>query len=48
MGLDVDYIAAKQSIEKLEEKLSDIQHGERESIADDIILAVDKILKKYK
>lgn len=48
MPLDVDYIAAKQSIEKLEKILSDIQHSEREEIADDIILFVDKIRKKYK
>lgn len=48
MGLDVDYIAGSQAIEKLEELLSDVEHGEREEIADDIIEFVDKISKKYK
>lgn len=45
MGMDVDYIAAKEAIERLEKKLSDTPHGEREKIADEIILAVDKICK---
>ena len=47
MGLDVDYLAANQAIEKLEELLSETPHGEREEIADAIIEAVDKIHKKY-
>jgi hypothetical protein len=47
MGLDVDYIAAKQAIDKLEEIISNIQHGEREQIADDVILFVEKMEVKY-
>ena len=47
MGLDLDYIAALQSINKLQDKLCMINHGERQKITDDIILAVDKICKKY-
>lgn len=45
MGMDIDYIAAKQAIDRLEAKLGDIPHGKREKIADEIILAVDKICK---
>jgi hypothetical protein len=48
MGLDVDYIAGSQAIEKLEELLSDIEHGEREEIADEIIEFVDQLSEKYK
>lgn len=43
MAPDVDYIAAKQAITKLEEKLGSTPHGEREKIADEIISMVDKI-----
>jgi len=48
MGLDVDYIAAKDAIDELTEILSNIEHGERCEIADDIINAIEKIKKKYK
>lgn len=47
MPLDVDYIAAKQAIEKLAKLLSDQKHGEREAIADDIIEFVDKMSVKW-
>jgi hypothetical protein len=47
MGLDVDYIAAKDAIEELEKFLSNQPHGEREAIADDIILLVAKLKAKY-
>ncbi len=47
MGLDVDYIAAHQSIEELEKLLSDEPHGEREKIADEIIEFVEKMKVKY-
>jgi len=46
MGMDIDFIAADQAIDKLKKKLSSIDHGEREKIADEIILAVDKICKE--
>jgi hypothetical protein len=36
MGMDIDYIAGKQAIEKLEKLFSDQEHGEREEIADEI------------
>ena len=45
MGLDIDYIAAKEAIEKLNKKLSDTSHGKREKLANEIILAVEKICK---
>ena len=48
MGMDVDYIAAKQAITELENILSDVEHGEREEIADDIIELVELIKKIYK
>ncbi len=47
MGMDVDYIAAKQAIEELEKLLLDQGHGEREKIADEIIEFVEKIKLKY-
>jgi hypothetical protein len=43
MGLDVDYIAAKNAMDELKNIVSDMQHGEREEIADDIIEFVEKI-----
>ena len=43
MGVDVDFLVADQAINKLKNKLSSIEHGERKKIADEIILAVDKI-----
>lgn len=47
MGMDIDYIVAKQYIEKLEKILSNINYGGRENIADDIIEFVDKMEIKY-
>ena len=47
MGLDVDYLPAKQAIEKLEKILSDQQHGKREKIADEIIEFVEKMRIKW-
>lgn len=37
MGMDVDYIAGKQAIDKIESLLSNKPHGERCEIADAII-----------
>ena len=48
MGMDVDYIFAKDAIDRLEKLLTSLEHGEREEIADDIIEAVAKLEKKYK
>ena len=39
--MDLDYIAAKDSIKELEEMLFDAPHGEREEIADAIIIFVE-------
>jgi hypothetical protein len=47
MGMDIDYLVAKQSIEELETLLRSIEHGEREQISDDIVSMVDKLIKKY-
>jgi hypothetical protein len=47
MGLDVDYIAAREAIERLEDILSDQPHGKREKIADEIIDFVAKMNQKY-
>lgn len=47
MGMDVDYIAAKQAIDELKKLLSNQEHGEREEIADDIIEFVEEMQKKY-
>jgi len=46
-AMDVDYLTAKHAIDELVEILSDQQHGEREEIADEIILFVEDIKKKY-
>lgn len=48
MGMDVDYIAADQAIDRLSELLSSYPHGKREEIADDIIEMVEIIEKKWK
>lgn len=45
--MDVDYIAAKDSIEELEKLLYNQTHGEREEIADDIIEFVESMKKKW-
>lgn len=47
MGLDVDYIAAKEAINELESIVNDMGHNEREDIADDIIKFVEDIKLKY-
>lgn len=48
MGMDIDYIVAKDAIDKLTKLLSDIPHGEREGIADEIIDFVEKLEQKWK
>lgn len=48
MGMDIDYVAAMQSIEELKNLLSKQEHGEREEIADEIIDFVEKMKLKYK
>ncbi|AGO47910.1 hypothetical protein Phi40:1_gp045 [Cellulophaga phage phi40:1] len=47
MAMDLDYVFAMEAIEKLEQKLDSIPHGEREQIADDINSMADAILSKY-
>jgi len=47
MGIDVDYIAAKQAIETLKELLNHQGHGKREKIADDIIEFTEKMKIKW-
>jgi len=48
MGLDVDFIVAKDSIEELKVLLSAQPHGKREKIADEIIDFVEKMQEKWK
>lgn len=48
MGMDIDYLAAKQSLDKLQKLLEDQPHGEREQIADEIIAFVSKMEIKWK
>lgn len=45
--MDVDYIVAKQAIDELDELLSDMPHGERQEIADEIIEFVENMKKKW-
>ncbi len=47
MGMDVDFIAAKEAIEELEKLLMDQEHGEREELADEIIEFVENVRKRY-
>jgi len=47
MPMDVDYIAAKEAIDELDELLSDMPHGEREGIADEIIEFVENMKTKW-
>lgn len=47
MGMDLDYIAAKQSIDVLLELLSHQKHGKREALADEIIEFVEKMQIKW-
>lgn len=45
--MDIDYIAAKEAIENLEELLNEQEHGEREVLADDIIAFVEEMKVKH-
>jgi len=45
--MDVDYVVAKEHIDKLERLLANQPHGERDEIADDIIDFVEKMEAKY-
>jgi hypothetical protein len=47
MGLDVDYVFAKNAIDELEKLLSDQPYGKRKAIAGDIILLVNELKAKY-
>lgn len=47
MGLDLDYIAAHQAIEELEEILCNQNHGEREELSKQICDFVEIIKEKY-
>ena len=47
MGLDVDYVFIKEALKDIEKVVSDIKHGERDKIADDIIEFAEEIKKKY-
>jgi len=47
MPIDVDYIVAKSHIDKLQELLSNVPHGEREGIADEIIEFVENMERKW-
>jgi hypothetical protein len=47
MGMDVDYLVAKDAIEKIEKILLDVEHGERKSIANEIIKFSEKLEKKF-
>ena len=48
MGLDVDFIVAKDSLKEIDGVLFDMEHGERQEIADEIIKFADGIKKKYR
>ena len=48
MAMDVDIIAGKQSLDRINLLMSRIPHGEREAIADEIIGIEKKLTKKYK
>lgn len=47
MPMDVDYIAAKDAIDELDELLSNMLHGEREGIANEIIEFVENMKRKW-
>ena len=47
MGLDVDFIVAKDSLKVIDGVLFDMEHDERQEIADDIIKFAEEIKKKY-
>lgn len=48
MGLDVDAIAAKDAIEKIEKVVSNLPHGKRKGIANEIIEFAEELKRKYK
>ena len=47
MPMDVDYVVAKQAINELDKLLSNIPHGEREEITDEIVTFVEKMKQKW-
>ena len=47
MGLDVDYIAAELSLDKLRKLVDNKEHGERGPISDEIEVFVDKMVLKH-
>ena len=47
MGMDVDYLVAKDAVELIDKLLSDWEHGERQEIADEIIEFSEKLEKKF-
>ena len=46
--MDVDYIFADQALDEIHDVLSELPHGERKEIADEIIKFAEKIKSKYK
>lgn len=47
MGMDVDAVVAQKYIEKLHKLVSDLPHGKREQICDDIKEFYEKMKEKY-
>jgi len=47
MGMDLDAVFAAQKIEELEQILSDMDHGDKSDICDEIEDFVDKMKIKY-
>ena len=47
MGLDVDFIVAKDALKEIDGVLFDMEHDERGEIADEIIEFAGKLKKKY-
>ena len=47
MGMDVDYIAGKDAIDKLDDAFKKLPHGERGDAADEIIEFAENFKKKY-
>ena len=48
MGLDLDWLAGKQAIDRLEQLLSDTPHGEREEIANKIINLINTFIEEQR
>jgi uncharacterized membrane protein len=48
MGMDVDYVVAKQAVDQLNDLLGSLPHGERSDICDDYEEFLEKMKKKYK